>query len=248
VEIIGHGFLAKNLSTLSSSHPDVIALAAGVSVTRGATEAEYQREASLVYDTIHRCLESGRRLLFFSTASPGIYGPSVSPAREDGPVFPATPYGRHKLAMENVVRLSGVRHLILRMSNSVGPHQAPHQLLPALTAQIREGLVRVHRGATRDLIDIADVLTILDDLLERQVDAEVVNVASGVSTPVLAIVEELALATGQSPRLEFVDAPAGSAVSVDKLRRLAPCVERLGFGPDYYRGVIRRHAMTSIPA
>jgi nucleoside-diphosphate-sugar epimerase len=248
MEIIGHGFLARSLEPLAPAHPDVVALAAGVSATSGATEADYQREAALVYDTARRCRREGRLLVFFSTASAGMYGPDVDPALEDGPVYPATAYGRHKLALEAAVQLSGARHLILRMTNVIGPEQSPHQLLAALAAQLRTGLVRVHRGATRDLIGVADAVVVIGELLERRVSGHVVNVGSGVATPITAILAELEACLGLSAERVVVDAPTGSRISIDKLRALAPSADRLDFGPDYYRGVIRRYAAQAVPA
>lgn len=247
MEIIGRGFLARSLEPLAQAHPGVVALAAGVSATSGATDADYQREATLLYRTLRRCREQGTVLLFFSTASAGMYGPEVDPAREDGPVYPSTAYGRHKLAMENAVRLSGARHLILRMCNVIGPDQSAHQLLAALAAQMRTGLVRVHRGATRDLIDVADAVALIDGLLARGVSGQVVNVGSGHATPIEAIIRELQGCLGLSPDLVFVDAPVGSRVSIDKLRALVPSSDGLDFGPDYYRGVVRRHTAQAVP-
>jgi nucleoside-diphosphate-sugar epimerase len=241
MEIIGRGFLARNLRARGRAHPGAVVLAAGVTDTRNASEADYQREATFVYDWLRRCGRWGETLVFFSTASAGMYGAEDCPGREDGFVFPGTHYGRHKLALERAIALSGVRHLILRLSHVVGPHQQPHQLLPALVDQVRGGVVNVYRGACRDMIDVADAVTILDHLLDSGHADQVVNVASGVSVPAELIVDHLQDRLGLTPDRNHIDAPGAYSVSLARLTRLVPTVAELGFGPGYYRSVIDRY-------
>ncbi|MFC4116903.1 NAD-dependent epimerase/dehydratase family protein [Nonomuraea zeae] len=241
MEIIGRGFLARNLRSRARSHPGVVVLAAGVTDTRNASEADYHRESAFVYDWLRRCGRWGETLVFFSTASAGMYGAEGCPGREDGFVFPGTHYGRHKLALERVIALSGVRHLILRLGHVAGPDQQPHQLLPSLVEQVRSGVVTVYRGACRDMIDVADAVTILDELLDTGHADEVVNVASGVSVPAELIVDHLQERLGLAPERIYVDAHGTYSVSLARLTRLVPAVAELGFGPGYYRSVIDRY-------
>ncbi|MGW3266298.1 NAD-dependent epimerase/dehydratase family protein [Streptomyces sp. NPDC001056] len=238
MEIVGTGFLARSLRPLAGRHPDTVALAAGESRTSGATEADYAREAALLRDVGKRCAAGGKLLLFFSTAATGMYGLAEGPGAEDAPVRPATPYGAHKLALERQLRDSGTDHLILRLAHLVGPHGRPHQLVPTLVRQVRAGVVSLHRGAARDLIGVADMLTITDRLLGAGLRADTVNVASGFATPVEDIADHLARALRLTPRKEYVDAGVAYAISTQKLRALVPEVADLGFGPDYYRRVL----------
>src|SRR4051812_30098309 len=103
MQIIGRGFLAGHLRPITAAHPGVVVLAAGVSAANDTSQHDFDREATLVYQAIRRCSASGERLLFFSTAAAGMYSVPGEPGREDGPVLPATPYGRHKLALEAVL-------------------------------------------------------------------------------------------------------------------------------------------------
>ncbi|MFJ5233532.1 NAD-dependent epimerase/dehydratase family protein [Kitasatospora sp. NPDC088391] len=238
MHIVGHGFLARSLEPIAAAHPDTVVLAAGVSWASGTSDTDFARERALVDATARQCAADGRRLLFFSTASTGMYGNARGPGREDEPAEPCTPYGRHKLALEQRVTASGAGHLILRLGHLVGPGQPAHQLLPALLDQVRSGTVRVHRGAARDLIGVADVITVIDRLLAQRLDGEVVNVASGVAVPVERIVDHLERRLGVRTEREYLDSGAQHAISIDKLRRLVPEVADLGFGPDYYRPVL----------
>ncbi|MFJ8108053.1 NAD-dependent epimerase/dehydratase family protein [Streptomyces sp. NPDC096132] len=239
MDIVGTGFLARNLRPLAERHPDTVVLAAGVSWASGTSDEDFAREAALLREVAKRCLDTGRRLLFFSTAATGMYGLVEGPGREDTPVTPCTPYGAHKLALEELLRDSGADHLILRLGHLVGPDQPEHQLLPTLVRQLRQGVVRVHRGAARDLIDVSDVITVIDRLLATDLRAETVNVASGFAVPVEDVVDHLAQALGLEARREFVETGGRQhVISTEKLRALVPQVARMGFGPDYYRRIL----------
>ncbi|AVH55997.1 MULTISPECIES: NAD-dependent epimerase/dehydratase family protein [Streptomyces] len=238
MDIVGTGFLARNLRPLAGRHPDTVALAAGVSWASGTSDADFAREAALLRDVAKHCVATGRRLLFFSTASTGMYGLAEGPGREDTPVVPCTPYGAHKVALEGLVRETGADHLILRLGHLVGPNQPEHQLLPTLVRQLREGVVRVHRGAARDLIAVRDVITVIDRLLATGLRSETVNVASGHAVPVDEIVDHLAAGLGLVARREYLDIGGQHVISIEKLRSLVPQVAAMGFGPDYYRRVL----------
>jgi NDP-hexose 4-ketoreductase len=241
MEVIGRGFIARNLLPIADRHPDVTVIAAGVSTSGNLPVSAYQREAALVYDVIRECREQHRTVVFFSTASASMYEAAGCAGREDEPVFPGSIYGRHKLALETVVRMSGAGHLILRLGHVVGPHQPDHQLLPSLARAVRSGSVRVHRGAHRDVIDVTDVVTVIHELLAAGVDGRVVNVASGVSVPVELMLDHLEDRLGVKAVREFVDVPTRYSVSLARLRSLVPGVADMGFGPDYYRAVIDRY-------
>src|SRR3954471_8433426 len=155
--IVGHGFISQSFMPLRERHPDVLLFGAGVSNSLCENTQEFRREADLLYSAIRYCQGHQLRLGYFSSAGM-VYGNYEQEVREDGPVFPRSSYGRHKLAMESVIRLAGVRYLILRLANPVGPNQQQHQLLPALYDQVRRGFVEVWSGAHRDLIAIDDVV------------------------------------------------------------------------------------------
>jgi nucleoside-diphosphate-sugar epimerase len=239
MEIIGNGFLAHHLRPLAGAHREATVLVAGVSGVTKVVDEECQREASLLYDVLHRCRKDSRTLIVFSTAS--VYGQQGHPAAEDGPVYPASAYSRHKLALEAIVQRSRVRHLILRLSSIAGPGEREHHLLPSLHHQVRSGAAEIRRGARRDLIDVGDVITIVDELLGRGIAQEVVNVASGFSVPVEAIIDHLEARLGVVVERRYVGESEAIAVSIEKLRHLMPAISRLGFGPDYYKTVVDRY-------
>jgi NDP-hexose 4-ketoreductase len=238
MEIVGTGFLASQLRPLSGIDRDVVILAAGVSSAASDSAAAFARERALLAQVTERCRETGRRLVFFSTASTGMYGAVPGPGHEDAPVSPKTPYGAHKLALERQLRESGAEFLVLRLGHVTGPGQPAHQLLPSLLAQLRAGRVRIQRGASRDLIGADDVVTIIGLLLDANVRNQTVNVASGYDVPVERIVDHLANRLGLAPARDYLPDGIRHRVSVAKLRALVPAVDRLGFGDGYYRRVL----------
>lgn len=241
MEIVGGGFLAGSLRPIAHRHPDtVVVLAAGVSWASGVSDADFAREADLLESVAQRCAAEGRRLLFFSTAATGMYGRVQGPAREDAPATPCTPYGKHKFSLEQRLRSSGADHLILRLSHLVGPGQPDHQLVPSLIGQMRRGTVTVQRSATRDLIDVDDVIRVIDRLLAQGISERTVNVASGESVPVDRIVDHLQSRLGLEVRREYTEGGAHHTVSIDRLQSLVPEVGAMEFPPDYYRRVLDR--------
>ncbi|MFE2877630.1 NAD-dependent epimerase/dehydratase family protein [Streptomyces roseus] len=236
MDIIGRGFLARQLAEVAHRHPHAVVLAAGVSQVGLTDPVAFAREARLVRETARTCRETGRTLVFLSTASAAMYGAPGCTGREDCP-HPTTAYGHHKRALEEVVRTAGCAFLILRLSHLVGPGQAPHQLVPALVRQVESGSVRIFRGVRRDLVDVRDFVQVLDHLLALGVTGEMINLASGFAVPVADVVTHLAALLGCEPRREIVNLGGDHQVSVQKLRSLL----RWGTSADY-RATLDRYA------
>jgi nucleoside-diphosphate-sugar epimerase len=241
MEIIGRGFLAHSAEALAGAHPGAMLFVSGVSSAGEVSEREFSREAEMLYAMLRRCQLRRQKLVYFSTSSIGMYGMLSMRGREDGPVFPRSAYGRHKLAMESVIMASGTDYLILRLATPVGPYQRSHQFLPAMVRQVLRRSVHIQNGARRDLIDIDHVMTILDDLLRAGLSREVVNVATGVAVPIEDLVGYLEERLGVTAHKQYSEVPSERAVSIAKLAELSPSVAQMGFGPGYYRPVIDRY-------
>jgi nucleoside-diphosphate-sugar epimerase len=240
MQIVGNGFISRRFVPLREGYPDVLLFGAGVSNSLCEDSREFRREAELLYSAIRYCQAHHLRLVYFSSAGM-VYGNYEREVREDGPVFPRSSYGRHKLAMESVIRTAGVRHLIVRLANPVGPNQQPHQLLPSLTEQVRRGFVEVWSGAHRDLIDIDDAVLLTTALLDRGFDGDVFNVASGYAVAVEEIVDYLERRMGVFVLRNHIDRGDTYNVCIEKLRAALDPALFTRFGPYYYQRVIDRH-------
>lgn len=243
MEIIGRGFLAHHAARyFGDRFPEVTFIAAGVSGVHVTDVTEFEREATLVYDVIRRCKAEGRTVIFLSTASSGMYGAEGSRGTEGGPVFPVSPYGRHKLCLEHVCAVSEANWLVLRLSHIVGSGQRSHQLLPSLTRQLLSGTVTVYAGVSRDLLEIGDMLRIVDSLLSSGVRNEVVNLASGRSEPIEHIVDELESRLGVEAERKTIRTTAKLAtINVDKLRGLVPGFDSYRFDSSYLASLLDRN-------
>ncbi len=244
MDVVGRGFLAHYLvEAFEDRYPDVTVVAAGVTKTLAASVADFDREANLVYDVARRCRWQGRTIVFFSTSSDGMYGALDSPGHEDGPVFPTTPYGRHKLGIEAVLARSGARWLTVRLSHVVGSGQQPHQLVPALVTQIGTGVVTVHQNVYRDLIDVRHVVAALDRLLANEIGNQIVNVASGYPERVERVVTEIERRLGSTARREMIEKPNAvrTVISTARLRAVFPDWDDFGFGPHYLPTLLDRY-------
>ncbi|MET9244879.1 NAD-dependent epimerase/dehydratase family protein [Nonomuraea sp. NPDC003709] len=239
MEVVGDGMIARAFVNSPMKMDGTVVFAAGVSRSTTTEATEFHREAAL----LHEAMGGARRLLYFSTASAHLYGNGDgSPCSEEDPVHPTTAYGRHKVEMEKAIRASGVDHLILRVTEVVGPHQRPHQLLPALVSQVNDGVVTVYRGARRDLIDVADLVTIAAELLSGGLRHATVNIASGHPVTAEEIVSYLTTLSGRAVTKVYVDTPANDYnVSTKRMAQHAPATARMGFSPTYYRSVIDRY-------
>jgi nucleoside-diphosphate-sugar epimerase len=241
MEVVGDGMIARAFVNSQPVPDDVVVFAAGVSRSTTTEATEFRREADLLHQVIGRARR--RRLLYFSTASAHLYGNGGgSPCSEEDPVRPTTAYGRHKVEMEKVIRASGVDHLILRVTEVVGPHQRRHQLLPALFSQVKDGAVTVYRGARRDLVDVADLVSIAAEPLPGDLLHATVNVASGHPVTAEEIISYLTELSGRAVTKVYVDIPANDYnVSTKRMAQHAPSTARMGFSPTYYRRVIDRY-------
>jgi UDP-glucose 4-epimerase len=164
--------------------------------------------------------------LFVYTGSSSSYGDAPLPTDEDAPVRPQTPYARSKYDGELLV--TDLPHTILRLFNVYGPGDPPGRYRNAIPNMIRDldgGALRVFgRDATRDFTWIGDVVQILLDA--DRAAGEIVNVGSGVETPILDLACTLLELFGQ-PRDRMTVGPRRSwdgitrrCASTKKLERL----------------------------
>lgn len=242
MQILGHGFLAQSLRALQFRFPDVLVFARGVANTGCTDQAEFDRERRALLEAIELCRAESLRLVYFSTASASVYGAPGCRGREDEPVTALSAYGEHKLAMEREVGSAAIGSLILRTTHLAGPGQPARQILPGLAAQILLGRVEVYSGARRDLLDVTDLVHLLGLLLERNAGG-VLNMASGYSVPIEQLLKAMEVQLGR--RAEWITSsrsvPSATRVDVARLYGLVPETAKLGFGPEYYRRLVRRY-------
>ena len=196
---------ATNLRLLTASlgTPDtVFHLAGGSSV--GAAIANPREDFARTVSTTVELLEWMRldapqaRLVAVSSAA--VYGAGhEGPIREDARLEPFSPYGHHKLMMEQLCRSYGasfgLQSVVARLFSVFGPGLRK-QLLWDTCTRLEAGESPLVLGGTgdelRDWTDVRDVVRALVRLpTQASPRAEPINVGSGRGLPVSAVVAAL---------------------------------------------------------
>lgn len=160
--IIGKGLIASQF--LQSDNDETVFFASGVSNSSENDIKQFLREEILLKQTIKN--NKNKLLVYFSTCS--IYDSSKYDS----------PYVLHKLHMEEIVKQSINRFLILRISNAVGNGGNSNLLMNYLHKQIVDNKeLIIHQNATRNLIDVEDVKKITLKYINSNISNKIVNVA-----------------------------------------------------------------------
>jgi NDP-hexose 4-ketoreductase len=237
LEVVGTGMIARAFASESASLPDAIVFASGVADSQCTDPVAFQRERTLLAELARRAVARKHPLIYFSGAP--VYGLASETHAESSPVAPQTPYGRHKVECEELIVASGATHLVLRLPNVVGPVGHPNQLVPSLIAQIATGHVVIRAGATRDLLDVQDVVRIVGALIRQRTTNTIINVASGISTPVRQLADEIAAILDVSPAVSIVEGGDRQEFSTVRVRSILGEYPR--FEPQYPATVLARY-------
>lgn len=172
--IIGRGLLASLFT--DNDRENTVFFASGVSNSLENRTEEFLREETLIRNTIND--NSHKIFVYFSTCS--IYDSSKT----------ASDYVLHKLKMEQIIKNSCQKYLILRVSNAVGKGGNPNLLMNYLVRSIKNNeTINVHTKATRNLIDAEDIKKITFLLLDNHAFNKIVNVAYIQNYAIIEILE-----------------------------------------------------------
>jgi nucleoside-diphosphate-sugar epimerase len=167
------------------------------------------------------------------------YGVIGGDLREDFVAEPTTLYGRSKLAgttgLRDACRQTGLRGATARLFTVYGPGEHPGRLLPTLIAAARTS-APIPLTAGTQLRDFAWVDDVAEGLLRLGLadtePGEVINLATGVLTPVRAFVEAAAAVLGiPESRLEFGAIPTRAEEMDHEPVAIERLVERTGWRP-----------------
>ncbi len=237
MEIIGNGMIARGLLPYSADINDAVVFASGVSDSTLTDRQEYERECQVLEQVISDCRQREKTLVYFSSGGT-VYGKRDDERKEDAQLSPVTMYGRHKALCESVISSSGVRYLIARLPTVVGQTKSKTQLIPVLIKQAMEGHVALFKDAERDIIGIADVAGIIVTILKKLGKSEIINIASGISVPVIDIFSEIQNNLGVKPAIKIMNGGDKQRFNIDKLHAYCP---EITFTADYYKSVIREY-------
>jgi UDP-glucuronate 4-epimerase len=177
------------------------------------------------------------RLVFASSSS--VYGPgNGTPSRETDQPLPLSPYGVSKLAAERLClayanRPSAVTSVVaLRYFTVYGPRQRPDMAFSRIMRAALSGRAVPLYGSgaqRRDFTHVTDAVAATIAAASCEARAEVVNVASGRSVPLVQAVRTIAsLAGAEVPSLRRAAQPGDADVTSADLSRAR---DLLGYQP-----------------
>ena len=197
--IIGNGLIASLFDQQDRS--DVLFFASGVSNSLETRVAEFKREEILIRNTIAENPE--KIFIYFSTCS--IYDSSKT----------GSDYVLHKLKMEQIVKNTVPKFLILRVSNAVGAGGNPNLLMNYLVRSVRNNeTINVHTKATRNLIDSEDIRNITLKILQEGSLNRIVNVAYLQNYSIVEILEILERFFDKKISLNLVKSGSGYDINI----------------------------------
>jgi len=200
--VVGSGLLAMSFRSYLNN-TSVLIFASGVSNSRSVNEADYNRECEL----LKSFSDFSGIIVYFSTCS--IYDPSLKGSR----------YIKHKLELEEYIRNTHNKYLIVRLPNIIGAGTNPHTMTNFIYNSIlQETKFSVHLNATRYLLHVDDVYTYVDALVSKYENLQnTVNLALYAKISVLEIVKEFESYLNRKANIELIEAGSTYDVVTDKL-------------------------------
>jgi nucleoside-diphosphate-sugar epimerase len=197
---------------------------------------------------------SGAGLILLGSAAQYGIPDQLVPWTEGDPCSPFEPYGLSKHAAETAAfaaaRRLGYGATALRLFNIVAPQPQGEQVFAAFLRRAAEAAAagpppwRVRMGpltALRDFVDIEDVLTAVERVIERGVWGEAINVCGGVGRTARALLGAAAAQTGGAVLIE--EEPPGAAPELAwSVGDPAKCEALLGFRPTSDLAPVTRRA------
>jgi UDP-glucose 4-epimerase len=167
-------------------------------------------------------------IIYISSAG-CVYDNGSVPASETSPAMGINAYGRHKIAMENILNRSGIPRSILRASNVYGKGQLTGRgqgVIAEWVSSIKTGQhlnVYGDISASRDYIYIDDLLRCIKIASQVKYNG-VLNIGSGNSVSLIDIITMLEEIEGQAIEYENLHARAldrfSYSLSIDKAEQI----------------------------
>lgn len=193
--VVGNGMMAQAFSSLASDE-SVTVFASGVSNSKETNPAAFQREL----DLLSSC-DKSVKIIYFSTCS--VYDTSLKDSM----------YVKHKLAMERYISRNFVSYLIFRLPIVVGVTNNQATLFNYFKNSISRGeKVKIQESATRYLIDVSDVVSVVNIINASTSDNNIINIAFNNQESVLGIASAISQIVGVSLCADLI--PGGSSYTI----------------------------------
>jgi nucleoside-diphosphate-sugar epimerase len=225
--VVGNGMVAKRFESYKTDDRFLI-FASGVSNSKNIDQTTYNRELSLLERSIQEHKE--KVLVYFSTCS--IYDPG-----EQG-----SNYVLHKKKIESIIQKQVSKFYIFRVSNLVGYSDNPNTILNFFVYHIIHGInFDLWINATRNLIDVDDMFTIADYILQNKtLENQISNIANPDSYTTIEIIKAIEILL--NVKASYIPIPKGDMFRID-ITHIIPIIKELSlqFGKNYLHNLLRKY-------
>jgi GDP-4-dehydro-6-deoxy-D-mannose reductase len=189
-------------SVVRHFQPDMVFHFAGDRPASNESDSVITAGAENLLVSLQRWAPKATVVIVGSVAEYGPLPPASLPATENSPCHPETAYGRAKLVATqfalDFARRFGMRVMVARLANVIGPGIPATYVVGAILRRIREACVS-GAGAIvvgnievrRDFVALDDVVVAVLALANRAAPGHVFNISSGVATRVGDLIEQL---------------------------------------------------------
>jgi len=202
---------SETSDSLRAINPHVVIHLAGLAFVGQGNPEDFYRVNVLGTLNLLEALAQGDRtpskVLIASSAN--VYGNiSGRELSEDVCPAPVNHYAASKLAMEHLVRtwFDRLPIIITRPFNYTGPGQDERFVVPKIVSHYKRRASTIQLGdisVERDFSDVADVVEAYMRLLESDASSEVVNICSGKTISVAAIIAQMDNLAGYEIKVEI---------------------------------------------
>jgi nucleoside-diphosphate-sugar epimerase len=223
--IIGNGLLANAFSPRYGADPNIIIFASGVSNSLEMETSSFDREQTLLNSLLKK---PASRIVYFGSCS-------------SLPSQNATPYLRHKYALEKLVA-TAPHGLVLRLPQVVGRTTNPNTLTNFIYNNIiSDTAFTLWENSERNLVDVFDVARIGSRLIDEANGIDRIHtIASRVSLRMPAIVAIFEDIIGRKAR--YTALPLGGPLRIDASAAWAIADEMgIDMGNEYTKFIIRKY-------
>lgn len=205
---------------LDSQKPDYIVNFAALAYANSWDDPSpyYNTNMMMVVDLIEHLRKVDYLKRFIQIGSSEIYGSTSSPAREDSPVNPTSPYAVSKLAadLHLISMKSKLPVNIIRPSNCYGEGQYTYRIIPKAILYLLNGKPFPLEGggvAEKSFMYADDLASAIEAIAEKGREGEVYNVGSDVPVSMKQIVLEICR---QMDKPEFTHETQGRPIEDSK--------------------------------
>ena len=225
--VVGTGMVARRFGDYVDNDA-VLVFASGVSNSKSTNPSDYQRELSLLENTLQE--HPTKTLIYFSTTS--VYDPSER----------TSDYVVHKLRMEAYIESNASNYLIFRVSNLVGQSVNNNTVLNFFIKSIREGShFNLWVDASRNLIGVDDFYKVVNHIISNRIfENEIVNIANPVNYKVVDIIHAIERYLGKTANYTAIHKGSDYPINIVKIRLIFAELS-ISFGKDYLANLLEKY-------